>query len=148
MAADRTLHRQWRCRGRRNQRCRATYLIRKVCCRRNWRVSFDLEFLHAIPQIVSGGISETRPVSKACQHVTSVIDSKFSVHSSECEQRILAASRSVRWALLHREREREGFELRVNLLTQKSFRQHRTSHSVTYTSAFRSYATLQLCSMN
>ena len=68
-----------------------------------------MEFLRAITQIVSGGISETRPVSKACQHdiVTSVIDSKFSVHSSEREQRILAASRSARWALLYRERERE-----------------------------------------
>ena len=48
---------------------------------------------------------ETRPISKACQRVTSVIDSNFSVRSSEREQRILAASRSARWALLHRERE-------------------------------------------
>ena len=51
-------------------------------------------------------MSETRPVSKACQRVMNVIDSKQFVRSSECEQRILAASRTVRWALLHRVRER------------------------------------------
>ena len=59
---------------------------------RNWRVSVDNDFLHVITKIVSGGTSETRPVSKACQRFTSVIDSKFLVRSGECEQRILAAS--------------------------------------------------------
>ena len=50
-------------------------------------------------------ISETRPISRACQRVTSVIDSNIYVCSSEREQRILAASRSGKRALLHRERE-------------------------------------------
>ena len=71
----------------------------------NWRVSVDNKFLHVITKIVSGGIGETCPVPKACQRVTSVIDSKFLVRSSKREPRILAASQSARWALLHRERE-------------------------------------------
>ena len=58
----------------------------------------------AISKLVSP-ISETRPISKACQRVTSVIDSNISARSSEREQRILAASRSAKRALLHRERE-------------------------------------------
>ena len=88
-------------------------------CARNWRVSFDNEFLHIIPHNCTGGINETRPVSKACQRVTSVFDSKFSAGSSECEQRILelAASRSARWALLHRERE-AGFEFSQHVMTR------------------------------
>ena len=43
---------------------------------RKWRVSVDNEFHHITPHNHIGGISETRPVSKACQHVTSVIDSE------------------------------------------------------------------------
>ena len=70
---------------------------------RNWCVSVNNEFLHTTPHNHTGGISKTRPVSKACQHVMSVIDSKNFVRSSKREQRIVA-SRSVRWALLHRER--------------------------------------------
>ena len=54
-------------------------------------------------------LSETRPISKACQRVTSVIDLNISARSSERDQRILAASRSAKRALLHRERE-GGFE--------------------------------------
>ena len=50
-------------------------------------------------------ICETRPLSRACQRVTRVIDSNIYVCSSEREQRILAASRSAKRALLHRERE-------------------------------------------
>ena len=52
-------------------------------------VSVDNEFLHVTLHNQARGITESRPASKACQHVTSVIDSKFSVHSSEREQRIL-----------------------------------------------------------
>ena len=74
------------------------------CCGRNWRVCFSWEIVHATPQIVSRGISETRPISQACQRVTSLIDLKLSARSSEREQRILAALRSVKRALLHRER--------------------------------------------
>ena len=59
-------------------------------------------------------LSETRPVSKACQRVTSVIDLNIFARSSERDQRIRAASRSAKRALLHRER-REVFELRVNI---------------------------------
>ena len=50
-------------------------------------------------------LSETRPISKACQRVTSVFDLNIFARSSERDQRILAASRSGKRALLHRERE-------------------------------------------
>ena len=50
-------------------------------------------------------ISETRTISKACRRVTSVIDLNISARSSERDQRILAASRSAKRALLHRETE-------------------------------------------
>ena len=73
---------------------------------RNWPVSVDNEFLHKTLHNHAGGIHDTHPVSKACQHITSVVDPNISVRSSEREQRILAASRSVRWALLHRVRDR------------------------------------------
>ena len=71
----------------------------------NWRVSFDNEFRHVMTKIVSDDIGDSRPVSKACHRVVSVIDWNFTICSSECQQSILAASRSARWALLHRERE-------------------------------------------
>ena len=50
-------------------------------------------------------ISETHPISKACQHVTRASTQKFPARSSEREQRILAASGSAKRAFLHRERE-------------------------------------------
>jgi hypothetical protein len=53
--------------------------------------------------IVRIELSETRPISKACQHVTSLIDLNISARSSERDQRILAASQSAKRALLHRE---------------------------------------------
>ena len=59
-------------------------------------------------------LSETRPISKACQRVMRVIDSNVSARSSEREHRILAASRSAKRALLHRERE-GGFERRQSI---------------------------------
>ena len=52
------------------------------CYGHNWRVSFDNEFLHITPNNRTGGIRETRPVSKACQRVTSGIDSKVFVRSA------------------------------------------------------------------
>ena len=67
-------------------------------------------FSMAITNAHRAPISETRPISRACQHVTSLIDLNISARSSEREQRILAASRSGKRALLHRERE-GGFEL-------------------------------------
>ena len=70
---------------------------------RGGSMSFSME----ITNFARNGISESRPISKSCQRVTSVFDSKIGVRSSEREQRILTASRSARWALLHRERERE-----------------------------------------
>ena len=73
-----------------------------------------MSFSMAIINFALNGISESRPISKACQRV---IDSKFSVRSSEREQRILAASRSARWALVHRERE-AGFEFSQRVLTR------------------------------
>ena len=66
-------------------------------------------FSMAITNAHRAPISETRPISKACQRVTSVIDLNISARSSERDQRILAASRSAKRALLHRER-REVFE--------------------------------------
>ena len=59
-------------------------------------------------------LSKPRPISKACQRVTSVIDLNIFARSSECDQRIVAASRSAKRALLHRER-REVFVSRVNI---------------------------------
>jgi hypothetical protein len=44
-------------------------------------------------------LSETRPISQACQRVTSLIDLKLSARSSERDQRILAASQSAKRAL-------------------------------------------------
>ena len=61
-------------------------------------------FSMAITNFCGVPISETRPISKACQRVTSVIDLNISARSSERDQRILAASRSAKRALLHRER--------------------------------------------
>ena len=63
--------------------------------------------------------------------------------ASEREQRMLAASRTARWAWLRRVRE-GGLNSSQRVLTPKSFRQHRASHSVTYTSAFRSYVAVQI----
>ena len=57
----------------------------------------------AITNFARNAISESRPMS-ACQRVTSVFDLKLSAGSSERDQRILAASRSARWTLIHRER--------------------------------------------
>ena len=102
-AADRFLHRQWRCRGRRNQRyviCNVTVLRTKT---QNWRVSLECEFLHVITQIVTFRTKRITPYFKSMS-VTSVFDSKFSARSSEREHCILAASRSAKRALLHRER--------------------------------------------
>ena len=65
----------------------------------NWSFSMAIKNAHRAP------ISETRPISKACQRVMRVIDSNISARSSEREHRILAASRSAKRALLHRERE-------------------------------------------
>ena len=62
-------------------------------------------FSIAITNFCRVSISESRPISKACQRVTSVFDSKFSARSSEREQRILAAIRNAKRAFLHRERE-------------------------------------------
>ena len=58
----------------------------------------------AITNFLRSDTDETRPISKACQHVMSLIDLNISARSSEREQRILAASRSGKRALLHRER--------------------------------------------
>ena len=63
-----------------------------------------MSFSMAITNFARNGIIESRPISEACQRLTSVFDSIVFARSSEREQRILAASRSVRWALLHRER--------------------------------------------
>ena len=70
------------------------------------------------------GLSETRPISKACQRVTSVIDLNISARFSERERRILAASRSAKRALLHREREGG-----LNIYSQYTL----LGNSVTYT---------------
>jgi hypothetical protein len=59
----------------------------------------------AITNFLRSDTDETRPISKACQHVMSLIDLNISARSSERDQRILAASRSAKRALLHRERE-------------------------------------------
>ena len=64
-----------------------------------------MSFSMAIINFYRVSISESRTISEACQRVTSVFNSKFSARSSEREQRILAASRSVRCTLLHRDRE-------------------------------------------
>ena len=64
----------------------------------NGRLSMPLRTIGRID------LSKTRPISKACQHVTSLIDLNISARSSERDQRILAASRSAKRALLHRER--------------------------------------------
>ena len=69
-------------------------------------------FSMPIRTIVRIELSETRPISKAYQRVTSVIDLNIFARSSERDQRIRAASRSVKRALLHRER-REVFESKV-----------------------------------
>ena len=63
-----------------------------------------MSFSMAITNFARNRIIESRPISKACQRVTSVIDLNISARSSERDQRILAASRSAKWALLHRER--------------------------------------------
>ena len=70
-------------------------------------------------------LSETRPISKAYQRVMRVIDSNVSARSSEREHRILAASRSAKRALLHREREGRVNTSTVNI--------SRLGDSVTYT---------------
>ena len=67
-------------------------------------------FSMAITNAHRAPICKTRPISRACQLVTSVIDSNIYVCSSDREQRILAASRSGKRALLHRERE-GGFDV-------------------------------------
>ena len=72
---------------------------------RNGRVSFAWEILHVITQVVMSRTKRITPFLNACQRVTSVIDSNISVRSIEREHRILAASRSAKRALLHRERE-------------------------------------------
>ena len=69
----------------------------------NGRLSMPLRTIGRIE------LSKTRPISKACQHVTSLIDLNIFARSSERDQRILAASRRAKRALLHRERE-GGFE--------------------------------------
>ena len=61
-------------------------------------------FSMAITNFGGVPISGPRPISKAFQRVTSVIDLNISARSSERDQRILAASRSGKRALLHRER--------------------------------------------
>ena len=58
-----------------------TVLAKKT---QNWRVSVDNEFLHVPAHTHAGGMRESHPVSKACQRVTSAIDSK-------CFQRTCAA---------------------------------------------------------
>ena len=58
----------------------------------------------AITNFCRSETEETRPISKACQRVTSVINLNISARFSERERRILAASRSAKRALLHRER--------------------------------------------
>ena len=82
---------------------------------RNPQISFAVDgiggspsngsFSIAITNFCRVPISETRPISKACQHVTRASTQTFFARSSEREQRILAALRSAKWALLHRERE-------------------------------------------
>ena len=74
-------------------------------CGQNWCVSFSWEIVHATLQITSWGICETCPISRAYQHVMSVIDLNVSACSSKCEHHILAASQSTKQALLHCERE-------------------------------------------
>ena len=101
---------------------------------RNWRVSFEWELLHVMPHNHTRGISETLPISKACH---ACIDSNTSARSSEREQRILAASRSAKRALLHREREGE-FELQSTYADSRTLsdwsvcdlnRRFKTSHT-------------------
>ena len=62
----------------------------------------------AVANLLLNGIRETHPISQACQRVTCVVDLKhfrlLQRSSSERDQRILAASRSAKRALLHRER--------------------------------------------
>ena len=83
--------------------------------RTSWRHGIGVSpsngsFSMAITNAHRAPISETRPISRACQRVTSVIDSNLYVCFSERDQRILAASRSGKRALLHRERE-GGFDV-------------------------------------
>ena len=87
----------------------------------NGRLSMPLRTIGRIE------LSETRPISKACQRVMRVIDSNVSARStgSEREHRILAASRSAKRALLHREREGRVNTSTVNI--------SRLGDSVTYT---------------
>ena len=85
-----------------------------VCVeQRNPYISFSVDgiggsplngsFSMAITNFARNDICKSRPMS-ACQRVTRVFDSKLSARSSERDQRILAASRSASWTLLHRER--------------------------------------------
>ena len=77
-------------------------------------------FSMAITNFARNDIGETRPISKACQRVTSVIDLNISARSSERDQRILAASRSAKRALLHRERE-GGLNVDSQYILTRSF---------------------------
>ena len=97
--------RQWRYRGRRNQ-CVSSNVIHTISFAVDGIGGSPLNgsFSMAITNFCQVSISESRPISKACQRVTSVFDSIFFACSSEREHRILAASRSAKQALLHRER--------------------------------------------
>ena len=88
-------------------------------------------FSMAITNFARNDIGETRPISKACQRVMRVIDSQISARSSEREHRILAASRSAKRALLHRERE-GGLNVDSQYILTRSFCDLH-GHSVTYT---------------
>ena len=85
-------------------------------------MTFAVDGIGVCPEILPHGnykllaveISQSRPISKACQRVASVFDSTFPTRSSEREQRILAATRSARWALLDREKEGSNMSRRVD----------------------------------
>ena len=87
-------------------------------------------FSLAITNFCRVPISETRPISKGCQHVTSLIDLNISARSSERDQRILASSRSAKRALLHRER-REVFESRVNICCSRTLSESDSQYILT-----------------
>ena len=85
--------------------CRATYLIHRFCCGRNFRVSFDNEFLHGNYKLLPSFDKRITPYFKSMSACHECLRLEISARSSEREQGILAASRSVRCTLLHRERE-------------------------------------------
>ena len=92
-----------------NVMCTTIFAVDRISgCPENGRLSMPLCTIRWIK------LSKTCPISKACQHVMSLIDLNISACSSECDQHILTASQSMKWALLHCER-REVWMLTVNI---------------------------------